>query len=289
MTQREVFQDIYLRLRKNGKFVAPRGLPVLEVENFTYELPPFYRFANFGPRKLSIDYVKREFIWYLKGDLYDLSIGEHARIWRNIVINGKLNSNYGYYAFVKGGMAWVIEELMRDKDSRRACFTILDRSHLNSSEMDVPCTAYLNFRIRENKLNMSVHMRSQDALYGLGNDAPAFSFFQEMLLVCLRNHYSELQMGSYHHTADSFHVYAKLGPLRGFEMLEQICDPDVEFTEVEVPRISDISETYYLVEHLKNGTRPAPFNPFSQWLTSVVEFPPLPYDISEMINAPSLP
>jgi thymidylate synthase len=266
MEQKEIFQDIYNRLKTNGKFCSPRGLKIIECENFSYELPPYVCFANFEDRKLSVPYVKTEFRWYLKGDLHDLSIAEHAKIWRGIVVDGKLNSNYGHYIFRQhAGMNWVVEELLRDKDSRRAYIMILGNDHLNAKEKDVPCTLSLGFRIRDNKLNMSVRMRSQDAIYGMGNDAPAFSFIHQMVFTTMRCHYPGLQMGVYHHVADSFHVYE-----RHFEMLDKIIAPEAEFLPVPVPKLFNIHEVEYLVsmdEHTNLSTMPRQYK-FTEWLTT---------------------
>jgi thymidylate synthase len=204
----------------------------------------------------------------LKGDLYDLSIAKHAAIWRGIVVDGKLNSNYGHYIFRnEQGLAWVIDELRRDRDSRRAYIMILGNQHLNPNEKDVPCTMSLGFRIRDNKLNMSVRMRSQDAIYGMGNDAPAFSFIHQMVWACVKWYYKELEMGSYHHVADSFHVYE-----RHFDMLEKITTPAAEFSLIEVPPIADNYEVNYLlsissgkpVDYIRNKD----YFEFTKWLTS---------------------
>ena len=259
MSQKEIFQDIYRRLRNEGKLVSPRGLTVLEVENFTYELPPYVRFPSFAPRNLKLDYIREEFKWYLKGDPYDLTICEKASMWRGIVLRGKLNSNYGLYVFRKGGFQWCLEELARDKDSRRAYITILDSSHLVPETKDVPCTIALGFRIRDNKLNMSVRMRSQDMVFGFGNDAPAFSFIHEMLYNALLDKYHDLQLGTYHHVADSGHIYE-----RHFPLLEKIVVNDVEFIEHVIPHIAGPLEVNAL---LSPDPLASPFaGAFTRWL-----------------------
>jgi thymidylate synthase len=257
MTQKDIWQDIYQTIHRNGKLVKPRGLTVLEVENFAYELPPYVRFPSFVPRNLKLGYIKDEFRWYLNGDPYDLSICDKASIWKNIVHKGRLNSNYGLYAFRMKGFNWVVEELGRDKDSRRAYITILDHTHLIAEAKDVPCTMCIGFRIRDNKLNMSVRMRSQDMVYGMGNDAPAFSFIHEMAHNALLVAYPELQLGTYHHVSDSAHIYE-----RHFELLEKLVSPDVEFTEIEIPRIAGPLE----VVALTTGTYPTTDFDFSKWL-----------------------
>lgn len=257
-----VFREIYRDVKRRGKFVKPRGLLVLEIENYSYELPPYVRFQNFHSRKLNIQYVKDELLWYLKGDKYDSSITEKAKIWQDIInADGSINSNYGQYIFA-GPKQFdnVIKTLVSDKDSRRASLVILGDEHLLSDTKDVPCTYAMNFRIRNDKLNMSVRMRSQDAIYGMGNDVPAFSFIHEMMLKSLRRYYPSLECGNYHHTADSFHVYE-----RHFMMLDKLCEDD-HFEDVYCPRISGPEEVDFL-RKLDYSSIPTDFF-FTKWLTS---------------------
>ena len=258
------FIKIYGTLLKDGKLVSPRGLLIKEIENANYVLPPYIRFANFKARKLNLNYIKQEFRWYLKGDRYDTSITEHANLWKNLINkDGGINSNYGQY--INKQFDNVISILTKDKDSRRASIMILTAEHLSSDTLDVPCTYALNFRIRENKLNMTVHMRSQDSIFGMGNDAPVFSFIQEMIYVTLRSTYSELVMGNYHHFVDSLHVYEK-----HFLMLEEIIKNPTKFESIDCPRISSKDEVDYLRK--TNFTRQDTIHPvqyqFVNWLVS---------------------
>lgn len=260
------FKQILTRVYTNGHEVSPRGMLIKELNNFTYKLRPYVRFMSFTGRKLNIDYIKREFLWYLKGDRYDTSIGEHAKMWVGLVNeDGSINSNYGQYIF--GDQQQFLRaktELIKDKDSRRASIVILSNTHLDSDTKDIPCTYALNFRIRQDKLHMSVHMRSQDAIFGMGNDAPAFSFVHEMMWQALRETYPELKYGDYFHIADSFHVYE-----RHFEMMKTIVDGKDEFIKVDCPPISGPAEVNYLMYgdhlHTVHEEVPAEFL-FTKWL-----------------------
>lgn len=258
MKSREHFLKIFQDLKQKGQLVSPRGLDVLEIENYLYELPPRVRFCNFKERKLNQDYIKREFLWYLRGDRFDISIADHAGIWKSCINkDGSINSNYGQYIF---GEMWqnLIETLIKDKDSRRASIAILSNEHLQMETNDVPCTYSLNFRIRNNKLNMTVQMRSQDAFYGMGNDAPAFSLIHEMLYVTLRDlKYDMLELGTYTHFANSFHIYE-----RHFEAFNRLLE-NPEFEEIEIPEIQNIEEVNDLISGKENNY------PFSKWLREV--------------------
>jgi len=258
------FIKIYGMLLKDGKLVSPRGLLIKEIENANYILPPYIRFANFKARKLNLNYIKQEFLWYMKGDRYDTSIIEHASLWKGLINkDGGINSNYGQY--INKQFDNVISILMKDKDSRRASIMILSSEHLLSDSNDYPCTYAINFRIRENKLNMTVHMRSQDSVFGMGNDAPTFSFIQEMIYVTLRSTYPELVMGNYHHFVDSLHVYEK-----HFSMLEEIVNNPTKFESIECPRISSKDEVNYLRKtdfKKQEITHPIQYQ-FVNWLVS---------------------
>lgn len=267
------FLKTYQDVKANGTLCSPRGQKVLEIEHYTYQLPPNCRFTTFWDRNLNMDYVREEFMWYLNADRYDLSICDHAKMWKNFIaedsIGGYLNSNYGWYIFGPHhpGISYVLEELKNDKDSRRASIAIFgsDVRHTLKTAKDVPCTYSLNFRIRNNKLNMSVHMRSQDAIFGMSNDAPCFSMVQEIVFTRLKGEsYPDLELGTYTHTADSFHVYE-----RHFNMLEQLCSPSVQYSEVEVPRMTHeesviLSNCYQRIDNLKEIEKGT--NPFIDWL-----------------------
>lgn len=258
----DAFRDIYARLKQVGKKCSPRGQLVIEAENFTYELPAYVRFPSFEARKLSPLYIKSELLWYLRANQADTTITKYAAMWTNLVnkdVDGIfINSNYGQYVFGNGDRLQyaspvydenqpdsqfdaAARELCNDKDSRRASIVILQPRHLFMKTNDVPCTYTLNFRIREDKLNISVHMRSQDAIFGMGNDAPAFSVIHEMMYVALRDtKYPELQLGTYHHICDSFHVYE-----RHFEVFDKINAGD-PYIAWDCPMITSADEVRHL-------------------------------------------
>lgn len=236
------FREIFRQFDRKALPCSPRGMKVLECENFMYVLPSYVRFCNFKSRNLKLQYIKNEFLWYLKGDKFDQSILEHASLWKKLVnSDGSINSNYGQYVFGDSRQFDdVIKTLINDQDSRRASIVILADRHLKMETNDVPCTYSLNFRIRNGRVNMTVHMRSQDAIFGMGNDAPTFSFIHEMIYNALLEKYPSLELGEYCHVADSFHVYE-----RHFEMLKKIVEGD-EYIPLECPKISGVDEVRFL-------------------------------------------
>ena len=75
-------------------------------------------------------YIKREFLWYLRGNPEDLEICNHAKLWQSLIstVDNKnvILSNYGQYIFgngdsenpTKSQFDHVISKLITDKDSR---------------------------------------------------------------------------------------------------------------------------------------------------------------------------
>lgn len=268
------FRKIFTDLALLGEKIAPRNLPVLELENYNYVMPPYVRFCNFERRKLHVAYIKEEFKWYLKGDRFDSSIIQHAKIWADTINpDGSINSNYGQYIFGKANQFdKALDSLKKDKDSRRASIMILNKENILSDDKDLCCTYCINFRIRKNYLNMTVRMRSQDAILGMGNDVANFSFIHEMMYNALKEFYPDIRYGIYYHSADSFHIYE-----RHFKMLEEITGMPIVRKESEIvmndkyiieecPAINGPNEVKFL-RKLDFIDIPEEFK-FSKWLNS---------------------
>lgn len=169
-------------------------------------------------RKFKPSYGTTEWLWYLSEDRNVQNIGKLASIWQRIA-NGdnEVESNYGFWIHgLKNGKTgknqwqWVIEELLKDRDTRRASITINQSHHKGQNNADYPCTQYIHFFIRDRRLHLGVHMRSNDAVFGFCNDVFTFCMYQQLMLNELNNRLSpedQVQLGHYYHSAGSFHVY----------------------------------------------------------------------------------
>lgn len=247
---------LYYALHANGKWTSPRGEKCLEIENFSYTVNPFVRFNSFEGRNFNLKYLKREMLWYVKADPYDLSIAEHAAQWGKIVANGKLNSNYGSYWFGKYGVSNVVKLLTADPMSRRAVIPMYgtDIDHMDLEAKDVPCTLAIEFRIRNGRLNARAIMRSQDILWGMANDLPTFSFLQEIVATLLN-----AEMGTLTVTAGSFHVYDSR-----MEMFNAIMSNNMHVPiEDKPPRITRYEAHLLMAKNIN------PEFSFSKWLLNV--------------------
>jgi len=251
-----VKMEMYKDLWENGVEINPRGELTKELLNYSFELEPYDRFYNFEGRKFNLSYLKNEMLWYLKGGRFDTSITKHAKMW-NTLINkdGSINSNYGQY--INPNIERIIKTLAEDKNSRRAVISIGNNVNYNSKTNDYCCCQYLSFIIRNNQLLMNVQFRSSDIIFGITNDIPTMSIYQEIIYVILRDeYYPDLKMGNLHFFTNSLHIYE-----RHYIMIQKIIKFNNEMP-VKCPKIVNNKEARLL---LTNGGIKSDF-PFSKWI-----------------------
>lgn len=188
-----------------------RGSRVKELSNYSITIDPIQPFMQFYGRTVNLDYIKRELRWYIGADRFDTSIAKYAKIWADTVNDdGSLNSNYGQYWFGdQAGLLNVVQWLRADKHTRRASIPMLRAEHVGMHVKDSVCTESMTFQIRNDCLNLIVHMRSSDQIYGLGNDIPTFAFLQRLALALLLETYPNLCLGMLTVTAASSHIYQR--------------------------------------------------------------------------------
>jgi thymidylate synthase len=93
--------------------------------------------------------------------------------------------------------------LLKDRSgSRNAVIQIYSNADGRKDGDDIPCTCTLQFAIRRSRLEMHVHMRSNDAFLGLPHDFFAFTMMQEIAARELG-----IEIGKYHHSVASLHLY----------------------------------------------------------------------------------
>ena len=105
---------------------------------------------------------------------------------------------------------FVIKELKRQPDSRRAVISVRD-NNVDPFSDDPACLQHIQFFIRGDRLHCKVLMRS--------NDAPKASFMNAFAFVMLQKSIARelgAGVGTYTHRANSYHAYS-----RDFSMLEQ--------------------------------------------------------------------
>ena len=152
-------------------------------------------------------YAAAEWAWYLSGDPKISKLGElygsiHP-IWKRMADkNGEVNSNYGYQWQRHNQLEYIVNKLRENPDTRHAAISIYDAKENNEYVHDTPCTYAVQFSIVNNKLCMSVYMRSNDIWYGFCNDQYQFASLQQMIADRL-----SIETGWYYHHAHNMHLY----------------------------------------------------------------------------------
>ena len=173
-------------------------------------------------------YLAAEFMWYFMGRNDVGFISKHAKFWESIQNpDGTANSAYGNLIFnVKNHAGtsqyqWALTSLIKDQYTRQAVMHFNMPVHQYAENKDFVCTMYANFHIRNNKLHLSVFMRSNDAIWGTPTDVAFFCALQLQMLSHLKPTYPDLELGQYSHIANSYHVYD-----RHYELVDQMLQHD---------------------------------------------------------------
>lgn len=215
----EAYHKALLTLAKEGKvFPCPdynttmRELPMtFYVENAVAE-PFISKLFPGGHHEL------QQYTMEIREGILDFMVGAGENVWE-----------YTYHQRFAEQLPWIIEELKRNPYSRRAIMNIRDFK-VDSTNDHPACLQSIHFAIRENKLNMTVMMRSNDAVQATFMNAVGFIALQRDVAEKL-----DVPIGSYTHIAYSFHAYENC-----FTRLEQYA----KFIEEK-----DISELTYDYEN----------------------------------------
>lgn len=151
-----------------------------------------------------------ETLWYFSGsnDLEHIEhyIPSYRKILKLPEGDAIAPGGYGPRIFGSGDngsqLTRVIKHLREKKDTRQAVIQIFDAADLG--KLDVPCTCTLQFMARGGHLHMLTTMRSNDAYLGLSHDVFAFTWLQEVVARSIA-----AEVGLYHHTVGSLHLYEK--------------------------------------------------------------------------------
>ena len=158
-------------------------------------------------RNWKLEYAEAEWQWYLSGDNNIAKLGEIygkvPEIWKRMADeHGNVNSNYGWQWQRTSQLDIVVQMLKDNPNTRQAAISIYDAKEISDYTNDTPCTYAVQFTILNDRLDMSVVMRSNDLWYGFCNDQYQFSMLQKMIADVLK-----IEIGTYYHFAHNMHLY----------------------------------------------------------------------------------
>jgi thymidylate synthase len=229
----ETLKDVYLNYDYR---TSPRGQPVREKLDYQFQIlePVSEPITTLDEERNRIikDYTSKEMELYASRSNKASDFGKASKFWEKIANpDGTINSAYGYliwenrsygnpkyelYTADKSSFKgyrtpweWAVDSLIADKDTRQAIIRFSLPEHQYWGNKDQTCTLSGNFLIRDDKLNLSVVMRSNDVWLGLTYDLPWFISLMDQMLRDLRHVYPNLKKGSYTHIVHSLHVYER--------------------------------------------------------------------------------
>ncbi len=162
-------------------------------------------------KKLHLRSIIHELIWFLKGDtniayLKDNGVG----IWDEWAdAEGNLGPVYGKqwrsWQCADGRsidqIAWLIEEIRRNPDSRRLVISAWNVADLDAMALQ-PCHTMFQFHIANGKLSCQLYQRSGDVFLGVPFNIASYALLTHMIAqVC------GLAVGDFVHTLGDAHLY----------------------------------------------------------------------------------
>lgn len=224
---------------------APRGQKVREKFNYQFTVldpsPDVIVTLDEERNKVIESYSMKEFHLYESGTNRVEEFAKASKFWNKLANpDGTVNSAYGYLIWHnvshgsdfeqelkvvtppnKDGAGsisqyfpvrrtpweWCIEALQADKDTRQAILRFSLPEHFWKGNKDFTCTLHGYFQIRDNKLSLTINMRSNDLTLGLVYDLPWFLSLIYKMRDDLKNTYPDLEIGSYTHYVHNLHIY----------------------------------------------------------------------------------
>jgi len=241
-----IYKNILADLYNTPEYVSkPRGSEVKEILNCIIEVeePNMNLFKN-EIRSSPEKYIAAELLYYFSGTNKADFIENYASLWKQLKNEkNEINSAYGYLIFNEenqdhyGQYEWAINSLKNDKDSRQAFMHFNKPRHQYDGNKDQVCTLIALLHIREDRLYMTLTMRSNDIILGFMTDYVFFNMLHQQAYLHLKKYYKKLKMGTYTHISHSMHLYAK-----HYDLVKNMLEHDFIPDSTPVLNISIIKE-----------------------------------------------
>ena len=163
-------------------------------------------------KKLHWKSIAHELIWFLRGDTNVKYLQDHGvSIWDEWAdANGDLGPVYGKQwrswettdGQVVDQMAWVVNEIKRNPDSRRLIVSAWNVAELPQMAL-MPCHVLFQFYVANGKLSCQLYQRSADVFLGV-----PFNIASYALLTMMIAHVTNLELGEFVHTLGDAHLYS---------------------------------------------------------------------------------
>jgi thymidylate synthase len=248
----ELLKILYKKIIKDGKNIVSTKGGSKEIIGLTIRLTnPLSRISTTEDRGKIFSAIG-ELLWYVSGNDNIEFIEYYIKKYNEFLDPGstKLNGAYGKRIFKKDDSGSSLFEhahkkIIEKNDSRQIVIPVYNKKDLIASSKDIPCTTTLQFLKRENKLNLIVNMRSNDAYIGLPHDIFCFTMIQEIMARTIG-----CELGEYIHFAGSMHIYENnIDQVYAYlntdtsEIHEMPRMPDIDISNSDLKKIIRIEKT----------------------------------------------
>jgi thymidylate synthase len=197
-----VWMEMVYDIIASGSDVAPRGNPTREILGHHSVVDMKRPVLTLLERKMGYKFMCASAAWILSGDNRVSTIKPYSKMVEKFSDDGKIF--FGAYGpKIKEQLAYVTTCLRSDRESRQAVINIWRENP--PKVKDVPCTLNHQFFIRDNRLNVVTHMRSNDVWLGFPYDVFDTSMLAGYILLCLGD--PSIELGLLYHSAGSRHLY----------------------------------------------------------------------------------
>ena len=163
-------------------------------------------------KKLHLRSIIHELLWFLKGDTNIAYLKDNrVSIWDEWAdANGDLGPVYGKQwrswqapdGKVIDQIAWLVEEIKRNPDSRRLIVSAWNVGELADMAL-MPCHCLFQFYVANGKLSCQLYQRSADIFLGVPFNIASYALLTHMIAqVC------GLKVGDFVHSFGDAHIYS---------------------------------------------------------------------------------
>jgi thymidylate synthase len=251
----DILRAVYRELKDHGRPIFPGKGEAIETVGTLIELKnPACRISLTESRGKLFSGLG-EFCWYMSGSGDPDFISYYVQEYPGAGADGPVPGAYGPRLFGWKGrdqVAQAVEMLRTKRDSRRVVIQLFAAEDLMSGSAEIPCTCFLQFFLRDNRLTLMSMMRSNDVHRGLPHDVFCFTMLQELVARQIG-----VEMGTYIHCVGSLHFYQndalELDKYLAEGYQEAVCMPPMPAAQP----LQSINEVLRIESRLRTGDRTA--------------------------------
>ncbi len=207
------YHDLLNRILSDGHAKGDRtGTGTLSVFGHQMRFDLSEGFPLVTTKKLHLKSIVHELLWFLKGDTNIAYLKENGvSIWDEWAdANGDLGPVYGrqWRSWPKADgsavdqIAWVVDEIRRNPDSRRLVVSAWNPGELDRMAL-APCHCLFQFYVAEGRLSCQLYQRSADVFLGVPFNIASYALLTHMMAQA-----TGLQPGDFVHSFGDAHLYS---------------------------------------------------------------------------------